>query len=181
MGCGLVVVRLWSAVVRCGAGVAWGLGPGTPLFAALVTLANSARTAKGKSTLGWLNPMLYQLLSSVFNDVTVGVSDYSHSARASASAGVARRCLRVSRSLTCHCAIWLWSKLTGEQLHGGRGDRCVVLSLWLQRDSGLGPTDWPGLLQLPEVSRCGSRVAVRVFCSLVLPSRDWFPRLHARV
>ncbi|KAH9837729.1 peptidase S8/S53 domain-containing protein [Rhodofomes roseus] len=47
----------------------------SPTFAALVSLLNDARIASGKSTLGFLNPLIYALNAGTvtgFNDITVG-------------------------------------------------------------------------------------------------------------
>lgn len=43
----------------------------TPSFAGFVALLNDARLAEGKSTLGWLNPLLYAN-PQAFNDITSG-------------------------------------------------------------------------------------------------------------
>jgi tripeptidyl-peptidase-1 len=46
-----------------------------PAFAGLVSLLNSQRLAAGKTTLGWLNPMIYAAGSSGgFNDITTGTN-----------------------------------------------------------------------------------------------------------
>jgi len=49
-----------------------GTSASAPVFAAMVTLVNSERLNKGLSPLGFLNPTLYGLDSSVFHDITVG-------------------------------------------------------------------------------------------------------------
>lgn len=49
----------------------------TPCFSGVVALLNDARLAAGKSTLGFLNPMLYHAASVAprsFNDVTEGAN-----------------------------------------------------------------------------------------------------------
>jgi len=49
-----------------------GTSASTPLVAAMVTLINANRILDGKSTLGFLNPALYQLRADAFHDITVG-------------------------------------------------------------------------------------------------------------
>jgi subtilase family serine protease len=47
----------------------------SPVFASIIALANSARLAAGKKTLGFVNPAIYQIAASTptaFNDVTLG-------------------------------------------------------------------------------------------------------------
>ncbi|GAM22530.1 hypothetical protein SAMD00019534_057050 [Acytostelium subglobosum LB1] len=44
----------------------------TPTFAGMVALLNSYRLSMNKSTLGFLNPLLYSAPSSCFNDITIG-------------------------------------------------------------------------------------------------------------
>ena len=58
-----------------------GTSASTPLWASLITLANQRATASGKSTLGFINPMLYKIgadstLNAAFHDVTVGGNLY---------------------------------------------------------------------------------------------------------
>jgi len=57
-----------------------GTSASSPVFAAMITLANDKRMAAGKATLGFLNPALYQIAASadgdkVFNDITSGWSN----------------------------------------------------------------------------------------------------------
>jgi tripeptidyl-peptidase-1 len=49
-----------------------GTSASTPVFAALMALINSGRIAAGKPTIGWLNPLLYQLNGSITRDIVVG-------------------------------------------------------------------------------------------------------------
>jgi tripeptidyl-peptidase-1 len=50
-----------------------GTSASAPVFAAMVSLINSARLADGKSAVGFLNPALYAMNNTgVFNDVTSG-------------------------------------------------------------------------------------------------------------
>jgi len=52
-----------------------GTSASSPSFAAIITLINDARLNANKSTLGWLNPFIYQTAASnpeAFFDVTVG-------------------------------------------------------------------------------------------------------------
>lgn len=52
-----------------------GTSASAPVFAALVTLVNSQRLSAGKSSLGFLNPALYQVYAqdpTIFNDITSG-------------------------------------------------------------------------------------------------------------
>ena len=54
-----------------------GTSASAPVFAGVVSLLNDARLAAGKSPLGFLNPLLYQLAaehSDSFFDVTVGAN-----------------------------------------------------------------------------------------------------------
>jgi tripeptidyl-peptidase-1 len=49
-----------------------GTSASAPVFAAMITLINDERIAAGKKPLGFLNPVLYKLDSSVWNDITSG-------------------------------------------------------------------------------------------------------------
>lgn len=49
-----------------------GTSASSPTFAAFVALVNSKRLSIGKSTLGYLNPAIYQYGKQFSNDVTVG-------------------------------------------------------------------------------------------------------------
>jgi subtilase family serine protease len=49
-----------------------GTSASSPVMAGMVSLVNSARRASGRSTLGWLNPALYQMYTSFTNDITSG-------------------------------------------------------------------------------------------------------------
>jgi tripeptidyl-peptidase-1 len=50
-----------------------GTSASAPVFASIITLANSIRIANGKPKLGFLNPLLYsKLLEGSFNDITEG-------------------------------------------------------------------------------------------------------------
>jgi len=49
-----------------------GTSASAPVFAGYVSLVNAGRLAAGKSALGWLNPALYQLNSTVYRDITKG-------------------------------------------------------------------------------------------------------------
>jgi tripeptidyl-peptidase-1 len=50
-----------------------GTSASAPVFASLISLANSIRSAHGKPKLGFLNPLLYnKLLADSFNDIKVG-------------------------------------------------------------------------------------------------------------
>jgi len=46
-----------------------------PTFAGMVSLINDARLNAGKSPLGFLNPALYQMDSSAYNDILVGLNN----------------------------------------------------------------------------------------------------------
>lgn len=46
----------------------------TPAFAALVSLLNDIRLTAGKSSLGWLNPLLYAHATDGFTDVVSGAN-----------------------------------------------------------------------------------------------------------
>ena len=48
-----------------------GTSASSPTFAAIVSLLNDARLAKGKPVLGFLNPFIYQN-AAAFNDITSG-------------------------------------------------------------------------------------------------------------
>jgi hypothetical protein len=51
----------------------FGTSASAPVVAGMVALVNSARLSMGKSALGWINPSLYSLSSSIIlNDITVG-------------------------------------------------------------------------------------------------------------
>ena len=80
-----------------------GTSAAAPVFAAFVTLINSARLEAGKGPLGFLNPTLYSLNStSVFNDVVQGENNC-----AAGSAGQAVCC---SQGFTAAAG---WDPLTG--------------------------------------------------------------------
>ncbi|KAI0299096.1 tripeptidyl peptidase A [Multifurca ochricompacta] len=49
-----------------------GTSASSPSFAAFVALLNDARIAEGKSSLGFLNPLIYKLEGEGFNDITTG-------------------------------------------------------------------------------------------------------------
>lgn len=49
-----------------------GTSAATPVFCAMVNLVNSDREVRGKSTLGFLNPLLYSIDYAAFNDITKG-------------------------------------------------------------------------------------------------------------
>jgi len=49
-----------------------GTSASAPVFCAMVTLVNGDREVNGKKPLGFLNPLLYQLDPSIFNDITIG-------------------------------------------------------------------------------------------------------------
>jgi tripeptidyl-peptidase-1 len=55
--------------------VAEGTSASTPIIAGLTTLLNDYRFNAGKTALGFLNPVLYQMPSTAFNDVTVGSNE----------------------------------------------------------------------------------------------------------
>jgi subtilase family serine protease len=49
-----------------------GTSASAPVFAGMLSLVNSQRVAAGKSTLGWVNPLLYKYYDSFTNDITEG-------------------------------------------------------------------------------------------------------------
>ncbi|KAH6647208.1 peptidase S8/S53 domain-containing protein [Truncatella angustata] len=51
-----------------------GTSGATPIWAGVVALLNDARLRAGKSTLGWLNPLLYTVGHEALNDITAGKS-----------------------------------------------------------------------------------------------------------
>lgn len=51
-----------------------GTSGSVPVFSAVIALVNDARLKAGKSTLGWLNPLLYQFGPSVLTDIVGGNS-----------------------------------------------------------------------------------------------------------
>jgi len=52
-----------------------GTSASAPVFAAMITLANSKRVAAGLSKLGWVNPFLYQNYASFTNDIVGGTKN----------------------------------------------------------------------------------------------------------
>lgn len=52
-----------------------GTSAAAPLFAAMLNLVNEERLAVGKSTVGFVNPVLYANASLIFRDVTEGNND----------------------------------------------------------------------------------------------------------
>jgi len=49
-----------------------GTSAASPVFCAMVTLVNGDRETRGKSPIGFLNPVLYKIDKSVYNDITSG-------------------------------------------------------------------------------------------------------------
>ena len=49
-----------------------GTSASAPVFAGMLSLMNSQRVEAGKSTLGWVNPLLYKYYDSFTNDITEG-------------------------------------------------------------------------------------------------------------
>jgi len=49
-----------------------GTSASSPVFAGMLSLINSQRVEAGKSTLGWVNPLLYKYYASFTNDITLG-------------------------------------------------------------------------------------------------------------
>lgn len=49
-----------------------GTSASSPVFCAMVTLVNGDRETQGKKPLGFLNPLLYSLDASIYNDITSG-------------------------------------------------------------------------------------------------------------
>jgi len=49
-----------------------GTSAASPVFCGMVTLVNGDRESKGKSPLGFLNPVLYKVDKSVYNDIVAG-------------------------------------------------------------------------------------------------------------
>jgi tripeptidyl-peptidase-1 len=52
-----------------------GTSAASPVFCGMVTLVNGFREVAGKAPLGFLNPILYKVDKSVYNDVTDGVNN----------------------------------------------------------------------------------------------------------
>jgi tripeptidyl-peptidase I len=54
----------------------FGTSASSPVFAAMVSLVNSARIDAGKSSLGWINPSIWTLHDSfILNDITSGINN----------------------------------------------------------------------------------------------------------
>lgn len=51
-----------------------GTSAACPVFSSIVALLNDARLRAGKSTLGFLNPLLYTILKEGLTDITAGSS-----------------------------------------------------------------------------------------------------------
>jgi len=66
LGANYIVIMGGQMYVLCGTSAS------TPAFAAMVTLVNGMRLDAGLSSLGWLNPALYQYSSQYINDITSG-------------------------------------------------------------------------------------------------------------
>jgi tripeptidyl-peptidase-1 len=49
-----------------------GTSASAPIFASMIALINDQLLAAGQQPLGWLNPFLYGVGASAFNDITVG-------------------------------------------------------------------------------------------------------------
>jgi len=49
-----------------------GTSASSPVFAGMLSLINSQRVEAGKSTLGWVNPLLYKFYATFTNDITEG-------------------------------------------------------------------------------------------------------------
>jgi len=52
-----------------------GTSASSPVFCGMVALVNGAREAKGKKSIGYLNPILYKIDKSAYHDVTEGVNN----------------------------------------------------------------------------------------------------------
>jgi hypothetical protein len=52
-----------------------GTSASTPVFSGMISIANSQRVAAGLSTLGWVNPFLYQYYAQFANDITGGTKN----------------------------------------------------------------------------------------------------------
>jgi tripeptidyl-peptidase-1 len=67
-----VLGRYYEIIVHGAVGGADGTSASAPAFAGMITLVNDCRIKSGKGPLGYLNPALYKLDASVFNDITSG-------------------------------------------------------------------------------------------------------------
>ncbi|PBC78581.1 pro-kumamolisin-like protein [Streptomyces sp. TLI_235] len=84
---GYLIFTNYDANNSLWANVYGGTSAAAPLWAALVALANSSTDCAANGPVGYLNPILRKLDSSVFNDVTLGNNDISASGKYSALAG----------------------------------------------------------------------------------------------
>ena len=64
------------------AGDVYGTSASAPVVAAMISLVNAARFTAGKSSVGWVNPILYGNFSSFTNDITSGNNNCASSSKA---------------------------------------------------------------------------------------------------
>jgi hypothetical protein len=60
----------------------YGTSASAPVVAAMISLVNAARFTAGKSSVGWVNPILYGHYSSFTNDITSGKNNCASSSKA---------------------------------------------------------------------------------------------------
>ena len=64
------------------AGDVYGTSASAPVVAVMISLVNAARFTAGKSSVGWVNPILYGNFSSFTNDITSGKNNCASSSKA---------------------------------------------------------------------------------------------------
>jgi tripeptidyl-peptidase-1 len=71
-----------------------GTSASTPVFAGMISIANSQRVASGFSTLGWINPFLYQYYTQFTNDITGGTKNSCSQLKVRADGSVYNKCCK---------------------------------------------------------------------------------------
>jgi len=71
-----------------------GTSASTPVFAGMISIANSQRVAAGFSTLGWINPFLYQYYTQFANDITGGTKNSCSQLKVRADGSVYNKCCK---------------------------------------------------------------------------------------
>jgi tripeptidyl-peptidase-1 len=66
----------------------------TPVFAGMISIANRQRVAAGLSTLGWINPFLYQYYTQFANDITGGTKNGCSQLKVRADGSIYNKCCK---------------------------------------------------------------------------------------
>ena len=69
-----------------------GTAASTPVFAGMISIVNSHRVAAGLSTLGWVNPFLYQYYTQFTNDITGGTKNGCSQLKVRSNGSIYNKC-----------------------------------------------------------------------------------------